>query len=250
MEGMWVNILLARMLRLDRTAPRISSARKLVPFLALPNGTSDILAVAPRPQLLGGLWAGRAWARPGWLGRKVPESSHKSLAGHPPPQVREEEGASSSSTRMRVVMTMLLAICLLSACGIIMIGEPVKHQDLSSEDEAEENLKAIRAMLRDHASHPPDEKSSGASTQPLPPDPTPSLSEPSSSLRPAPSASSSAARTDAPAKLPWTPSPPDRPTIPDRPVPAYTVPAPVGPDYSGSIRCAPDGMGGQRCVGR
>jgi len=42
------------MLRLDRTAPRISSARKLVPFLALPNGTSDIRAVALRTQLLGG----------------------------------------------------------------------------------------------------------------------------------------------------------------------------------------------------
>jgi hypothetical protein len=24
----------------------------------------------------------------------------------------------------------------------------------------------------------------------------------------------------------------------------------VGPDYSGSIRCVPDGMGGQRCLGR
>jgi hypothetical protein len=24
----------------------------------------------------------------------------------------------------------------------------------------------------------------------------------------------------------------------------------VGPDHSGAIRCAPDGLGGQRCVGR
>jgi hypothetical protein len=150
----------------------------------------------------------------------------------------------------RVVATVLLTISLLSGCGIIMIGEPVKHLDLSSVDEAEENLKAVRAMLTDHASHPPEENLSNPSTQPLPANATPSLSEPSSSLRPAPSSSSSAGRTDPPAKLPWTPSAPDRPSPPDRPVPSYTVPAPVGPDYSGSIRCVPDGMGGQRCVAR
>jgi hypothetical protein len=56
------------MLRLDRTAPRIGSARKLVPSVALPHGTSDILAVALRTQLLGG--AG-------------PEPSHKSQVRFP-----------------------------------------------------------------------------------------------------------------------------------------------------------------------
>jgi len=151
---------------------------------------------------------------------------------------------------MPVTIAALLALSLFSACGIIMIGEAVKHQDLGSVDESEENLKAIRAMLVDHASPASEETLSVPSTQPLPADPTPSLSESSSSGRPAPLASPSAGRTDLPAKLPWTPSSADRLTAPDRSVPAYTVPAPVGPDYSGSIRCAPDGMGGQRCVGR
>ena len=150
---------------------------------------------------------------------------------------------------MRLV-TSLVMLCLASGCGIIMIGDPVKHQDLSSVDEAEENLKAIRAMLADQATHRPEEKRSDAPMQPSPADASPSLPEPSSGLRPAPPSSSPAGRADVPAKLPWTPTPPDRPTVQDRPVPAYTVPAPVGPDSSGSIRCAPDGLGGQRCFGR
>ena len=234
-----MEILLARMLRLDRTAPCISSARKLVPFLALPNGTSDILAVARRPQLLGGA---------------DPEPSHKSLAGHPLPPMewrwtRQEHSCVSPSTRL---VTVLLVSCLLSGCGIIMVGEPVQKKDLSSEDDAEENLKAIRAMLADQAARTSrtDEKPYGVSPQPAPADVAPSQVDPAVGTRPLPSPSSSAGKPDVPAKLPWTPAAPERPGMPDRPVPAYTTPAPVGPDYSGSIRCAPDGMGGQRCVGR
>jgi hypothetical protein len=105
-------------------------------------------------------------------------------------------------------------------------------------------------MLADQASPRPEEKPSGPFMQPAAPDAMPSLAEPSSAPPPSPSSSSPAVPGNAPAKLPWTPTAPHRPTVPDRPVPAYTTPAPVGPDYSGSIRCAPDGMGGQRCVGR
>jgi hypothetical protein len=150
------------------------------------------------------------------------------------------------------IVTALLALWLCSGCGIvIMIGEPVKEQDPNSVDDAEENLKAVRAMLADHATRRPEaQQPSGPSTQPLPAEATPSLTEPSSGLRPVPSPSSSPGRGDVPAKLPWAPSSPDRSAPQDRLVPAYTVPAPVGPDYSGSIRCAPDGMGGQRCIGR
>ncbi len=236
MERRRVEIPLARMLRLDRTAPRISSARKLVPFLTSPNGTSDILAVARRPLRLGG--AG-------------PEPSHKSLAGHPPPQAREGEG-SSGFLFMRVWIISLVVVCLFSGCGVIMIGEPVKEQDLSAMDDAEENLKAIRAMLADQATQRAErQRPSIPSLQPSSLEPTSSLTEPPSGLYSAPSpSSSSAGRADVSAKLPWTPTAPDRPAGPDRLVPAYTVPAPVGPDYSGSIRCAPDGMGGQRCAGR
>jgi hypothetical protein len=149
---------------------------------------------------------------------------------------------------MRVALTSLLMLCLYSGCGIIMIGEPVKEQDSSSQDDAEENLKAIRAMQADRASRRPEEEN--LSPQPSPPDAEPSPVAPSSGFRLSPSPSSSAGRADVPAKLPWTPTAPQRPTSPDRPVPSYTVPAPVGPDYSGSVRCTPDGMGGQRCAGR
>ena len=226
-----LEILLAQMRRLDRQAPRISSARKLVPFLARPNETSDILAVVRRPQLRGG--AG-------------PEPSHKSLAGHPPPREREW-GTSSGFRCIGLLVTLFSVVYLLSGCGIIMIGEPVKEQNISAEDDAEENLKAIRAMLADQARRGEEKNES---PQPSLSDTAPAPGDPHSNLRPAASPSSSAGRIEAPAKLPWTPTSPDRPTAPDRPVPAYTVPAPVGPDYSGSIRCSPDGMGGQRCVGR
>jgi hypothetical protein len=245
-----VEILLACMLRLDRTAPRISSTRKLLPFQAWPNGTSNILAVARRPPLLGGPWPDGVSARPGWVGGKGPEPSHKSLAEHPPPQVKEW-GRSSSYSGMRMFMTSLLVLCLLPGCELIMVGDPAKKQDLSTENDAEENLKAIRKMLDDQAgrSSAPAEKSS-LSTQPLPSEVGPAPTEPVVAPRPHPSPSSSTGMHDASAKLPWTPSPPERAMVPDRPVPAYTSPAPVGPDYSGSIRCAPDGMGGQRCLGR
>ena len=153
---------------------------------------------------------------------------------------------------MRAVVISLLAFCLYSGCGVIMVGEPVKEQDLSSEDDAEENLKAIRVMLADQTARASrtDAKPSGLSPQSAPADLAPSQVDPAVGTRLLPSPSSSAGRSDVPAKLPWTPTAPDRSAMPDRPVPAYTVPAPVGPDYSGSIRCAPDGMGGQRCAGR
>jgi hypothetical protein len=246
-----VKILLAQMLRLDRTAPRISSARKRGPFLSLSNGTSDILAVAPRLQVLGGLWTGRVSARPGWVGEKVPEPPHKSLAGHPPPQRMEEE-RSSTCPCLRMLMASLFIVGLSSGCALIMVGDPVQEQDISAQNDAEENLKAIRAMLADQAArraqqltHPRTEAPPPVTTSDGPPMPL----EPSSQ-RPVPSPSSSTGPSDVPAKLPWTPTAPQRSAVPDRPVPAYTTPAPVGPDYSGSIRCTPDGMGGQRCLGR
>lgn len=152
---------------------------------------------------------------------------------------------------MDIRLAAVLMCCLWSSgCGLIMVGDPVQEMDLTSKDDAEENLKAIRAMLADQASRRLEEKSTGSSLQPLPTDAAPSLTEPSSGMRPLPSPSSSAGKPDVTARLPWTPTAPDRPAVPDRPVPAYTVPAPVGPDYSGSIRCAPDGMGGQRCLAR
>jgi hypothetical protein len=65
-----------------------------------------------------------------------------------------------------------------------------------------------------------------------------------------PASPNAAAKTKIPLIIPWTPSPLTRPSLPDYPVPAHTIPVPVGPDYSGSIRCVPDGLGGQRCLPR
>lgn len=147
----------------------------------------------------------------------------------------------------------LMALCLwLSGCGLIMVGPPVEENDITSRNNAEENLKAIRAMLVDQASR---RASSVISPSALSPVPEPASEsepvEPHSTVAPlTPSSSFSTPSADPPVKLPWTPPSVSRPAPPDRSVPAYTVPAPVAPDYSGSIRCAPDGMGGQRCVGR
>jgi hypothetical protein len=151
---------------------------------------------------------------------------------------------------MQMAVIALLTLCLCAGCGLIMIGDPVEKQDLTTEDDAEENLKAIRAILADQAR--PDRRDKNApapSSVPSAADPATSLVEPAGQ-RPVPSKSASAGQAEPPAKLPWTPPASERPAVPDRPVPAYTSPALVGPDHSGSIRCAPDGMGGQRCVGR
>lgn len=152
---------------------------------------------------------------------------------------------------IRAAAIFLSAQCLCSSCGLIMVGEPVEEQDLTLENDAEENLKAIRSILADQPARRSEAIPSGHLSQPSSSDAAPSGVELSLGARPVPSPSSSAAaQAEVPAKLPWAPNAPDRPAVPDRPVPAYTIPAPVGPDHSGSIRCAPDGMGGQRCVGR
>ncbi|HSA64704.1 MAG TPA: hypothetical protein VLE25_08440 [Nitrospira sp.] len=153
---------------------------------------------------------------------------------------------------MRMTITALLALCLYSGCGLIMIGDPVEKQDLTLEDDAEENLKAIRAILADQAARSahPDEHAPAPSSVPPATEPAAGLIDPPAGTRPIPSPSSSSGHAEIPAKLPWAPTAPERAAAPDRPVPAYTTPAPVGPDHSGAIRCAPDGLGGQRCVGR
>ena len=133
-----------------------------------------------------------------------------------------------------------------------MIGGPVDKKDLTVEDDAEENLKAIRTILTDEAARSPRPGKTAPAPSSMPPATEPSAEsvEPRAGVRPIPSPSSSSTQVEVPAKLPWAPTGPERPVAPDRPVPAYTTPAPVGPDHSGSIHCAPDGLGGQRCVGR
>jgi len=145
---------------------------------------------------------------------------------------------------------------LLSGCGFMMIGPPVEKIYLSSQDDAEENLKAIRAILADETrSAPSSDKPFDEPPTPLPPNDSKQLPEPHSAVDFRKPFSQSATRNlTAPAKLPWTPptisSAISRSTPPDRAVPAYTIPAPVVPGYMGTIHCVPDGMGGQRCSGR
>lgn len=135
----------------------------------------------------------------------------------------------------------------------MMIGPPAEKMDLTSQNDAEENLKAIRAMLADQqkGSAPSSDKPFDEPLTPLPPNDSKPLSEPHSAVDFVTPVSPSATRNfNAPAKLPWTPSSISRSTPPDRSVPAYTIPAPVGPAFMGMIHCVPDGMGGQRCAAR
>ena len=145
----------------------------------------------------------------------------------------------------------LVILCLLlSGCGLIMIGQTVEPLDITSQDDGQENLKAIRAMLAEQAGRPVPSvvKPSGTSQMSFPPHESKSVTEPYSGVDVVtPSSSSSTGNADAPAKLPWTPPPISRPSPPDRSVPAYLIPAPIAP---GSVRCVPDGLGGQRCLAR
>ena len=123
---------------------------------------------------------------------------------------------------MDIRLAAVLMCCLGSGggCGLIMVGDPVQEMDLTSQDDAEENLKAIRAMLADQESQRSEERLSDTSRQPTPPDAAPSLIEPSYGQRPAPSPSSSAGRTEAPARLQSSPPVKVRPAMPDYPGPA------------------------------
>lgn len=148
----------------------------------------------------------------------------------------------------------IATLCLLlSGCGFMMIGPPAEKMDLTSQNDAEENLKAIRAMLADQkrGSAPSSDKLFDEPATPLPSNESKPLSEPHSAVNSMTPSSQSVTHTlNAPAKLPWIPSAISRSAPPDRSVPAYTIPGPGGPAFMGMIRCVPDGMGGQRCAGR
>ena len=79
----------------------------------------------------------------------------------------------------------IATLCLLvSGCGFMMIGPPAEKMDLTSQNDAEENLKAIRAMLADqHArSAPSSDKPFDEPLTPLPPSESKAMSEPQSSV--------------------------------------------------------------------
>ena len=97
---------------------------------------------------------------------------------------------------MDIRLAAVLMCCLWSGggCGLIMVGDPVQEMDLTSQDDTEDNLKAIRAILEDQASRRPEQKPSGSSLQPSSPDAAPYLTELSSGMRPLTSPPSSAGK--------------------------------------------------------
>ena len=139
---------------------------------------------------------------------------------------------------------------------------------LQSDEERRQNLAAIRALLseqRQRAPRAPDlnaTRSSEPAAPSWPPDwlssyflPARSSGEEadltSVSVSP-PSSSPSKPRAPLPdvtVKIPRMAEPPSRVSEaePWPRVPAYTSPAPMGPGNPGSVRCAPDLLGGQRC---
>jgi hypothetical protein len=141
-------------------------------------------------------------------------------------------------------------------CALMRVGPAAEIQDVQSNDQAAKNLEAVRALQAASSRHEPRTEhalpapargadSSARSAAPL---------SPFVSSQPPPARSSSAAgsrrKSEGLARLPWTPPTLSSPGPPDRPVSTYMIPAPVGPDYAGTIQCASDGMGGQRCLAR
>jgi len=140
---------------------------------------------------------------------------------------------------------------------------------MQSDDEGEKNLAAIRAMIAkerlrtsfttsdssdiqnskgESSSWPPDWLSQYFSRNLLP------IEESSlSSEHVAPSSSALSTRRTASgtimAQIPWVPKSSSRgfEAEPWPPVPPYTLSAPAGSVYPGTIRCVPDMLGGQRC---
>jgi len=232
---------------MDRLARLHASPR---PYDASPQLGSATRSVRFDERTIG--HARRRAARTPRLSSTVPESQRRSRAAVPSSPNRRG-GTRTQVFRISLVLTSMFVLCVGAGCGIIMIGEPVQELEIESQDDAQENLKAIRKMLADEVKRSRDtvgKPSDHSSVPPLQPVSNP-VSEMSATPDSLPSPSSRPkGHATATAKLPWSPPPLERPHPPDRPVPAYTIPAPVGPDHSGSIRCAPDGLGGQRCVGR
>lgn len=138
-----------------------------------------------------------------------------------------------------------LAVPLLAACSVLRIGPAAEILNLEEQTDAEKNMEAVRAMQREwqRRSGEPDfpraSRSSSAKE-----DVTSQAGAHSLLSFSVPAAPIEETKTI----IQWTPPSIPRPGPPDRSVPAYTIPAPVGPGEPGVSRCVPDGLGGQRCL--
>jgi hypothetical protein len=169
----------------------------------------------------------------------------------------------------------LMMSLVLYGCAMMDREEPVQGSGmaaLGSDNEAEQNLAAIRALFPQRgkptapAPESREKRSPESDVPPWPPDwlsaylslpqssdqgadlssvSVPSSSSSSSSLFSKPRVVSPNRRVKIPQAM--TPYPRSSETASPPPVPAYTVPAPIGSAYPGSSRCVPDSLGGQRC---
>jgi hypothetical protein len=171
--------------------------------------------------------------------------------------------------RMRLLW--LIISLLLPGCAGLNTEEPVQVEDLSekqSEDEAEKNLAAIRALLSKPRERAP-LASDSSGTRGLDPEspswpvdwlssyfspkPSPGQESDPASVYMAPTTSLLSRRRAAPpdftVKIPRATEPSARSSDaePWPRVPAYTVPPSPGSAYPGTTRCVPDLLGGQRC---
>lgn len=142
-------------------------------------------------------------------------------------------------------LVLILPLAVLAGCSLVRVGPAAEIMDLEQRTDAEKNLDAVRAMQREL--HRPSAEAdlpggTGSSSVAEPMDDQPLASGP-----PSPAVPPSAPMKEQPI-VQWTPPVVARPVPPDRPVPAYTIPAPSGPGEAGAVRCVPDGLGGQRCL--
>jgi hypothetical protein len=165
----------------------------------------------------------------------------------------------------------LIISLLLSGCSLLSMEEPAlvsTESDAQSYDQGQKNLAAVRAMLAEERQRSSltagssDKRSPEPATLSWPPDWLSLYFWPKRLSReeldlvtlqaPTPSSSRSMRRAVPPEPIVKAPRRPDLPARgyeaePSPPVPAYTVPAPIGSTYPGSARCVPDLLGGQRC---
>ncbi|ALA58393.1 hypothetical protein [Nitrospira moscoviensis] len=137
---------------------------------------------------------------------------------------------------------------LAASCWPYRVGPAVEVIEPDDRETAEKNLAAVRAIAREWSSLP----LTGPPAEGAAPPQSLTAVEKAPLLRvppgTPPSEAAASPQTRSSTALPWVPPQIPRPSPPDRPVPAYTVPAPTGPQDAGSTRCVPDGLGGQRCL--
>ncbi|WP_447978317.1 hypothetical protein [Candidatus Nitrospira bockiana] len=172
---------------------------------------------------------------------------------------------------MAVRVAVLVLVGWLSACVLTGEDRVIVEVDETGGNQAAKNLEAVRELLKMQREASPEsgEREPKETAQPSlpapPPEPQrpPAVSESPQSeppeepqslqiqprIEPPPKSEPPAKRAVPKRRKPSSPSvrPGDQSAAAGPVVPAYTIHAPVGSAYPGSIRCVPDAAGGQRC---